>query len=357
MSTGEAALSEQVGDYLRHLQIERGLASNTVASYRRDLVRYAEFLEAKKLADPADITEKDVARFLAETVKGTDEIPGLSARSAGRVLAAVRGLHKYWALERVTAHDPAARVTPPKAGDSLPKALTVEEVLALLEAPSRSTALGLRDRALLELLYATGARVSEAVGLDVDDLHRLAQKAAHAAPSGTDGAAPSPEGAAASPGNAAGEAATATDDGLLVVRVTGKGAKQRLVPMGRYAQQAVADYLTAGRPALAESAAAAKRAASPALFLNQRGGRLSRQSAWTILQNHAAAAGIAHEVSPHTLRHSCATHMLEGGAGIRTVQEMLGHASVTTTQIYTRVTAEALAESYIAAHPRALGPS
>lgn len=329
MSSGAAGLSEQIGDYLRHLQIERGLASNTVASYRRDLGRYAEFLESKRLADPASITEMDVSTFLAETVRGNDDVPGLSPRSAGRVLAAVRGLHKYWALERVTAHDPAARVSPPKAGDSLPKALTVEEVLTLLEAPSRSTALGLRDRALLELLYATGARVSEAVGLDVDDLHSLAQNAGHAAPS---------------------------EDGLFVVRVTGKGAKQRLVPMGRYAQQAVADYLTAGRPGLAESSAVTKRAGSPALFLNQRGGRLSRQSAWTVLQTHAAAAGIAQDVSPHTLRHSCATHMLEGGAGIRTVQEMLGHASVTTTQIYTRVTAEALAESYIAAHPRALGP-
>ncbi len=339
MSTGRAeALSDQIGDYLRHLRIERGLASNTVASYRRDLGRYADYLAANSLRDPSAITEADVSGFLAETVRGSDDAPGLSPRSAGRVLAAVRGLHKYWAIERVTGHDPAARVAPPKAGDSLPKALTVEEVLSLLDAPSSSTALGLRDRALLELLYATGARVTEATGLDVDDVHRLSQKTAPSGPLGHDASSP------------------AGDDGLVVVRVTGKGDKQRLVPMGRYAQQAVADYLTAGRPGLAEAAAAAGRASSPALFLNQRGGRLSRQSAWTVLQRHAAAAGIAREVSPHTLRHSCATHMLEGGAGIRTVQEMLGHASVTTTQIYTRVTAEALAESYISAHPRALGP-
>ncbi|WP_460690901.1 site-specific tyrosine recombinase XerD [Nesterenkonia suensis] len=312
-------------DYLTHLRIERGSSDNTLASYRRDLLRYGAHLLSEDITEPHQVGEETVTAFLRALSTGDDGGSALSQRSMARVLAAVRGLHRYWAAEGRTPGDPAAQVSAPKPRQSLPKALTVEQVQRLLEAPDRTTQLGLRDRALLEFLYATGARITEAVSLDVDDLVELRD-----------------------PGSE-------SRDGLVVVRVTGKGDKQRIVPVGSYAQQAVADYLTAGRPALAEAVARATRSrpSSPALFLNQRGGRLSRQSAWTVLRRHAQAAGIEAEVSPHTLRHSCATHMLDGGAGIRMVQEMLGHASVTTTQIYTKVTAQALQESYVAAHPRA----
>lgn len=237
------------------------------------------------------------------------------------MLASVRGLHKYWAQEGRTGFDAANDVAAPTLTQSLPKALTVDQVTRLIESPKVTNPLGLRDRALLEFLYATGARIGEAVALDVDDVHSLQ---------------------------------TTGEEGLVLVRVTGKGNKQRMVPLGRMAQRALGDYLTAGRPALTDPVKARVRKMSPALFVNKLGGRLSRQSAWEMLKKAALAAEITSEVSPHTLRHSCATHMLEAGADIRTVQELLGHASVTTTQIYTKVTAETLQETYLTAHPRAL---
>ncbi len=317
------AIGTEITDYLTHLRIERGSSENTLSSYRNDLLRYGAFLLQQQIREPRQIEETLIAEFLRTVSTGEDGGSAMAERSLARVLASVRGLHKHWALEGRTTHDPAAQVSAPKPAETLPKALSVEEVQRLLDSPSPGTELGLRDRALLEFLYATGARITEAVSLDVDDVHVI------------------------------GDQDSAEE--LVVVRVTGKGDKQRLVPVGTYAQKAISDYLTAGRPALAEAVAKSKtrRAPSPALFLNRLGGRLSRQSAWTILQRHAAAAGIEQEVSPHTLRHSCATHMLEGGAGIRLVQEMLGHASVTTTQIYTKVSAEALQEQYVTAHPRA----
>nr|WP_274615912.1 site-specific tyrosine recombinase XerD [Nesterenkonia sp. YGD6] len=320
-----SSVGAEIEDYLTHLRIERGSAANTLSSYRNDLLRYGAFLLERRITALPMIDETLIADFLHRLSTGDDGGSALSQRSMARVLASVRGAHRYWAGEGRTTHDPAKHVAAPKPRQSLPKALSVDEVSRLLDAPSRDTELGRRDRALLEFLYATGARITEAVSLDVDDIHEV-----RAAPSGL---------------------ADATTDGLVIVRVTGKGDKQRMVPVGRYAQQAINDYLTAGRPGLA--ARIGRRAPSPALFLNKLGGRLSRQSAWTVLQTHAAAAEITQEVSPHTLRHSCATHLLEGGAGIRLVQEMLGHASVTTTQIYTKVTAEALQESYATAHPRA----
>ena len=327
-------LGAEITDYLTHLQIERGSSENTLKSYRNDLLRYGAFLLGRRVQGPQEIGEAEVTGFLRALSTGDDGGPPLSHRSAARVLASVRGLHRHWAAEGRTTHDPAHHVSAPKLADSLPKALSTEAVQRLLDAPDRKTPLGLRDRALLEFLYATGARISEAVGLDVDDIHDLR---------GTE------------PGGAE------LQDQLVVVRVTGKGNRQRVVPVGSYGQKAVNDYLTAGRPALAgavnpsgkNASAARRRAPSPALFLNKLGGRLSRQSAWSVLQRHAEAAEIGQEVSPHTLRHSCATHMLEGGAGIRLVQEMLGHVSVTTTQIYTKVTAESLQEQYATAHPRA----
>lgn len=327
-------MGAEIEDYLTHLRIERGSAANTLSSYRNDLLRYGAFLLEREITALRAIDETLIADFLQRLSTGDDGGSALSQRSMARVLASVRGAHRYWAGEGRTTHDPAKHVAAPKPRQSLPKALSVDEVTRLLDAPSPDTELGRRDRALLEFLYATGARITEAVSLDVDDIHEI-----RAAPIGA---------AAAGPGTSAGPGGT---DGLVIVRVTGKGDKQRMVPVGRYAQQAINDYLTAGRPGLA--ARIGRRAPSPGLFLNKLGGRLSRQSAWTVLQTHAAAAEITQEVSPHTLRHSCATHLLEGGAGIRLVQEMLGHASVTTTQIYTKVTAEALQESYATAHPRA----
>jgi integrase/recombinase XerD len=235
-------------------------------------------------------------------------------------VVAVRGLHKFWALEGLTPTDPASDVHPPMPGKRLPKAISVGEVTRILEAAGTDTATGLRDRALLEFLYSTGARISEAVGLDVDDI-------------------------SLHPPEQSGEG-----DGPAIVRLFGKGSKERLVPLGSYGARALDAYLVRGRPLLA-----AKGKGTPALFLNARGGRISRQSAWTILKAAADKANITKDVSPHTLRHSFATHLLEGGADVRVVQELLGHASVTTTQVYTQVTADTLREIYAAAHPRALG--
>ena len=242
----------------------------------------------------------------------------LSASSAARTVVAVRGLHRFLALEGATDIDPAADVRPPTPPKRLPKAVSVDTVTRLLEAASLGdTPAALRDRALLEVLYGSGARISEAVGLDVDDVL------------GPDGAGP-----------AAGAGAA--------VRLFGKGSKERLVPLGSYAVEALEAYLVRGRPALATGGRG-----TPAVFLNSRGGRLSRQSAWAVLRQAAERAGVSGSVSPHTLRHSFATHLLEGGADVRVVQELLGHASVTTTQVYTQVTVDTLREVYAATHPRA----
>jgi integrase/recombinase XerD len=278
-------------------------------SYRRDLRRYLLVLADDGIDDLAEVTEGHVAEFLARLREGDELHPPLSASSAGRAVVAVRGLHRFAFREGLTAADPAREVRPPLPARRLPKAISVDEVERLLEAAGfDQTPLALRDRALLELLYGTGARISEAVGLAVDDLDR----------------------------------------GSGLVRLDGKGGKQRMVPVGSYAQRAVEAYLVRGRPGLA----AAGRGTS-ALFLNARGGRLSRQSAWTVLRAAADKAGLTVEVSPHTLRHSFATHLLDGGADVRVVQELLGHASVTTTQVYTLVTVDRLREVYATAHPRA----
>ena len=325
-AAAQSPLWSEVADYLAHLRIERDSSANTLASYQRDLARYIAYLASTGVTTAAEVSATGIATFLRAVTTGDDGGTGLSESSTARMLASVRGVHKYWAQEGRTTHDPAQEVAAPKLTQSLPKALDVDEVTRLIEAPNPATGLGLRDRALLEFLYATGARISEAVALDVDDVHSFQQ---------------------------------AGEQGLVLVRVTGKGQKQRMVPLGRMAQKALGDYLSAGRPALAEaisraSSAKTRRVVSPALFLNKLGTRLSRQSAWTVLQKTADAAGLTSEISPHTLRHSCATHLLDGGADIRTVQELLGHASVTTTQIYTKVTAESLRSQYVTAHPRAL---
>lgn len=298
--------------YLDHLTVERGAARNTLTSYRRDLSRYVQFLTGRKIARLEQVTERDVLDFVVDLRKGDPEngVAELAASSAARTLIAVRGLHRFAAAEGLVQVDVARGVRPPAPGRRLPKSLPVDDILKLLESVGgvgpTQTPRSLRDRALLELLYSTGARISEAIGLDVDDI----------------------------------------DADTRSVLLRGKGGKERIVPVGRPALAAVDAYLVRGRASLLSRS-------TPALFLNVRGGRLSRQSAWQILQDAANAAGIAADVSPHTLRHSFATHLLDGGADVRVVQELLGHASVTTTQIYTLVTVGSLREVWAQAHPRA----
>ena len=313
LSTGQA-LAGQFQSYLDHLAIERGVAANTLSSYRRDLRRYTEHLTSRGIDDLAGVTEIDVSEFLVALRRGDPDngVMALSAVSAARALIAVRGLHKFAAAEGIAAIDVAREVKPPTPSRRLPKSLSIDEVLALLEAgggdSETDSPLTLRNRALLELLYSTGARISEAVGLDIDDVDTQARS----------------------------------------VLLRGKGGKQRLIPIGRPAVSALDTYLVRGRPDLAR-----RGRGTPAIFLNARGGRLSRQSAWQVLQDAADRAGITAAVSPHVLRHSFATHLLDGGADVRVVQELLGHASVTTTQIYTMVTVTALREVWAGAHPRA----
>ena len=315
-----------VRTYLDHLSVERGLAANTLSSYRRDLRRYLGYLDSVQVADLDAITEQTVLGFLMALREGDGEHPPLSATSAGRTVVAVRGFHKFAVKDGLARTDPSAGVRPPTPAKRLPKAVALADVERLLDAASApGTTLALRDRALLEVLYGTGARISEAVGLDVDDLGL---------------AVPDQEGRDEEPSDAQG-----------TVLLRGKGSKERIVPVGRFAHEAVQAYLVRGRPELATTGATT----GGAMFLNARGGRLSRQSAWAVIVKAAERAGITAEVSPHTLRHSFATHLLEGGADVRVVQELLGHASVTTTQVYTLVTVDSLREVYAAAHPRALG--
>ena len=304
--------------------VERGLAENSVKSYRRDLRRYLGYLDSVGVTSLDQVTEQTVSGFLMALREGDAEHPPLSASSAGRTVVAVRGFHKFAVRDGLAAHDPSAGVRPPTPAKRLPKAISIGDVERLLEAASApGTPLAVRDRALLELLYSTGARISEAVGLDVDDL------------------------------DLTGDPEQAT------VLLRGKGSKERIVPIGRFAREAVEAYVVRARPGLAAQAATTRGKSTGeragALFLNARGGRLSRQSAWAVMVKAAERAGLSVEVSPHTLRHSYATHLLEGGADVRVVQELLGHASVTTTQVYTLVTVDSLREVYAAAHPRALG--
>ena len=306
-------LERLVRGYLDHLTVERGASAHTVAAYRRDLARYTDFLAARGISDTAAIAEADVSAFLSALQQPAEGRRPLSVASATRALVAVRSLHSFAASEGRGADNPAAEVRPPKAGRRLPKALDIGQVEALLGTPDPGTAMGLRDAALLELLYGTGGRISEILDLDVDDVAGLL----------------------ADP-----------DAGL---RLFGKGRKERLVPVGSFARKAVEAWLVRGRPAFAQASVRP----SPALLLNSRGQRLSRQSGYGVLQKAAAAAHLSVEVSPHTLRHSFATHLLDGGADVRVVQELLGHASVTTTQIYTLVTVDHLREVFLSAHPRA----
>ena len=310
------SVADGAREYLQHLVVERGLAANTVESYRRDLNRYVEVLAARGKTEFNDVNTVDVAEFRAALRTGGEEHPPLAVSSVGRAVVAVRGLHAFARAQGLAVDDPAREVAPPPPPRRLPKAIAIDEIERLLDAAGSTDDPDprvLRDRALLEFLYGTGARISEVTGLDVDDLDHLARDPA--------------------------------------VRLSGKGGKERYVPVGSYAVRALDAYLVRGRPALA---AAAVRRSSPAVFLNARGGRLTRQGAWGVLREAAARSGKT-DVSPHTLRHSFATHLLDGGADIRVVQELLGHASVTTTAVYTLITVDKLREVYAAAHPRALG--
>ena len=306
------SIDRLIESYLRHLTVERGMSKNTIAAYRRDLARYRQFLIERGVDSPEAIGELLVSDFGQALASRW----GMAPTSIARVLSGVRGLHRHWLMEGVTANDSAAKVKPPKPPRRLPKAITVDEVERLLEAAGPDAGdndamaadpIRVRDRAILEMLYATGGRVSEIVGLDIDDL---------------------------------------VDPTL--IRLFGKGSKERIVPVGSYAQRALDAYLIRVRPPLATLGKG-----TPAVFLNQRGGRLSRQSVWQIIAAAGERAQMAKEISPHTLRHSFATHLLEGGADVRVVQELLGHSSVATTQIYTLITVDALREVYSTAHPRA----
>jgi integrase/recombinase XerD len=285
------------------------LSHNTLSSYRRDLRRYTAFLAVNGVTAIEDVTEVDVNGFVASLRSGAEGHPALRASSSARAVVAARGLHRFALREGLATSDPAAAVRPPTPPRRLPRALPLDDVLALVEAAGfDGTPKAVRDQALLEFLYGTGARIGEAVGLDVDDL----------------------------------------DLELGTVLLHGKGGKDRIVPVGGFARAAVSAYLVRGRPTFS-----AAGTGSPALFVNSRGGRLSRQSAWTILRTSAERAGLRVTIGPHTLRHSFATHLLDGGADVRVVQELLGHASVTTTQVYTLVTVDRLREVYATSHPRA----
>lgn len=304
-------LERAVDAYLRHISIERGLSEHTVAAYRRDLAGYIAWLTERGIRDSSEVTVVLVTAFAAERASAE---PPPAASSLARLQSSVRGLHRFLAREGIETDDPTGRLRPPQAARRLPKALTIDQVERLLDAAGpqggeleATELIGLRDRALLELLYATGARVSEVVQLDVDDL-------AHGD----------------------------------VVRVRGKGSKERLIPVGSYARSAIDAYLTRSRPELSR-----RGRATPRLFLGARGAPLSRQSAWLVIQHAAERAKLTAHVSPHTLRHSFATHLLQGGADVRVVQELLGHASVATTQIYTHVSVDALRDVYATSHPRA----
>lgn len=302
-----------VAAYLDHLTVEVGASPHTVASYRRDLRRYTTFLSDIGITSVTDIKPDHVSQFTQSLSQPHNGQRGLAASSVARAVIAVRSFHRFAVTDGITDTNPTVDIKPPKQPQRLPKALSISQIQALLEAPDTTTVIGLRDAAVLELLYGTGSRISEMCALDVDDI----------------------------------TAALADADAGL--RLFGKGRKERIVPVGSFARAAVEAYLVRGRPALIAKA----KKPSPALFLNQRGNRLSRQSAWGIVQGAANKAAIVDEVSPHTLRHSFATHLLDGGADVRVVQELLGHASVTTTQLYTKVTVDHLREVFIEAHPRA----
>jgi integrase/recombinase XerD len=293
--------------FLNHLQIERGLAANSIAAYRRDLEKFKMFLNGKELSK---VTPEVITAF--ETSLRQDN---LSTPTINRADSTLRSFFKHLAQEYEIA-DPTLEISASKSARRLPKALTYDQIMSMINAALReSDPITLRDQAMLELLYSSGARVSELIGINMNDLSTV---------------------------NSAGGVIT-------TLKLRGKGSKERIVPLGSFATAAIENYCVRVRPGLL----AKNPKNNSALFLNSRGGRISRQSAWQMVLDAASAAGITEHVSPHVFRHSYATHLLDGGADIRVVQELLGHASVTTTQIYTLITIDKVRESYSMAHPRA----
>jgi integrase/recombinase XerD len=305
VSAGIAA--GEVLRYLDYLSVERGLSPHSVAAYQRDLALYETYLDMTGIDGPLNVEPEDVTGFVAWTLQlRTAGGKPYATSTISRTLVTVRGLHKFLLREGLTDRDPSLEVSGPRLERALPKALSTEQVCRLLASPPDDDPIGLRDRAMLELLYAAGLRISELVDLDVDDADLVDR----------------------------------------TVRCIGKGLKERVVPIGRAASLALEAWTRIGRPQLEPQ--------SRALFCNRRGGRLTRQGGWKIIKRHAQQAGFGDRVSPHTLRHSFATHLLDGGADVRIVQELLGHASVNTTQIYTRVSRARLRAVYDQAHPRAI---
>ncbi len=309
ITDSSARLEPAAEDFLVWLAVEKGRSANTLSAYRRDLSRYRDHL-ARRGRALADATADDVIAFVHVLVG-----EGLAPASVTRTLVAVRGLHRFLVAEELRVDDPAAEVEMPRVPRGLPKALTLDEVTGLIESVVGDDPVARRDRAILETLYGTGVRISELVGLSSGDID--------------------------------------LHDGL--IRVLGKGSRERIVPIGRHAAAALEDWFAPGGRGAMEPARWARRDDADAVFLNQRGGRLSRQGAWGVVRRHGASVGLADRLTPHVLRHSCATHMLDHGADIRTVQELLGHASISTTQIYTFVSTERLVAVYRSAHPRATG--
>lgn len=293
-------------NYIRYVSIERGLSANTVAAYSKDIDAYLVWLSTQSITEPSEISSQVISSYLQELAGRTDK--PMTASSQSRILSSIKGFHRFMVEEGTLEIDVTRDLRPPKIPQRLPKAITIEQMSSLLAAVDGDEDVQIRDKALLELLYATGARISEAVNLNVDDV-------------------------------------TASEG---MIRLRGKGGKQRIVPVGSYAQAALEKYLVRVRPTFS-----ARGKSTPALFLGPRGARVSRQMAWLIIQEAAKRAELTVELSPHTFRHSFATHLLAGGADVRVVQELLGHSSVATTQIYTLVTADTLRETYITAHPRA----
>jgi integrase/recombinase XerD len=314
------AIEALILDFLAYLELERGLSRNTLEAYRSDLLQFGAFLDTRGV-DVLEATHADLAAFLSGLARGwspgqrrdriTPRAPAAAA-TIGRKVACLRSFYRYLRREGTIAHDPAAELRGPRKSQRLPRVLSRDEVAHLLAAPRGTGALALRDRALLELMYACGLRVSEAIGLTLADLSE--------------------------------------DDGLL--RARGKGSKERVVPVGTKALEALRVYLARGRPLLVGRSQASRRG-ERTLFVNSRGGPLTRQGLYKIIQGHARSAGLEDRMSPHTLRHSFATHLLAGGCDLRSLQEMLGHADLSTTQIYTHLSAERLKDAYFSAHPRA----
>ncbi len=296
-------MDDQIQDFLHYIVVERGLALNTISSYERDLKKYKEYLvKVEELQSYQDVTRLHILRFLKQIKES-----GLSSRTIARHIASIRSFHQFLLRDKAMSHDPSVHVETPQPERTLPKVLSMKEVEQLIEAPKLDTAFGMRDRAMLEVLYATGIRVSELIGLNLGDIHLT----------------------------------------MGFLRCIGKGNKERIIPIGRAATTALSSYMESSRGKLLG------KKSSDALFLNHHGNRLSRQGYWKILKGLTKEAGIQKELTPHTLRHSFATHLLENGADLRAVQEMLGHADISTTQIYTHVTKARLKDVYKTFHPRA----